>query len=81
MFCVMVPQLSARVWLHTEPPLKHARQHQLLKELLAMVPQPVLAVLLLFPITPESDAAAKAGASGESRCERRRRRAAAPLVH
>jgi len=32
------------------------------QELLAMVPQPVLALLLLFPITKESEAAKEAGA-------------------
>lgn len=31
------------------------------QDLLAMLPQPVIALLLLFPITDESEAASKAG--------------------
>jgi hypothetical protein len=34
---------------------------QMLQDLLAMVPQPVVAVILCYPITAESDAAQKAG--------------------
>ena len=33
----------------------------MLQELLAMLPQPVIALLLLFPITDQSEAASKAG--------------------
>ena len=35
----------------------------LLQQLLAMVPQPVVAVMLLYPITKESEEANKKGAS------------------
>lgn len=35
----------------------------LMQELLAMVPTPVLAVLLLFPITADSEAAKQAGST------------------
>lgn len=38
------------------------------QELLAMVPRPVAAVLLLFPITPDTEAARKQG--GRGRCRR-----------
>lgn len=39
------------------------KSFSLLQELLAMVPQPVLGMLLLFPITKESEAAKDAGES------------------
>lgn len=44
--------------------IKRSRPLQNVQELLAMVPQPVVAVVMCYPITDESDALAKTGVFG-----------------
>ena len=53
--------LVASSYMTVGSPALRLRISYLLQELLAMVPQPVIALLLLFPITDQSEAASKTG--------------------